>query len=202
MSREMDRRSIFQVRLAARAVTAAAGLALLVAPFLAWTSLSLQQLALLAVTTNGTLGRLSLSRTGWEASAGTAAALSGLALIVVATAVLDRLPLILPAGLICLAALVVVTVQAGSPPSALPGGHLGAGLPSSGVSPHSSAGAGETMAIAALVAAGLGMWGMLAAAHSERRRRRRSQGAQRAAGSTVRPPTAAVSAGEPADGAA
>jgi hypothetical protein len=198
--------------LAARGLTVAGGVALLVSLFLTWSGMSLQQLALLAVTANGDLGHLSLTLNAWDAYAGVAAALTAVALLVIATGVLDRLALILPAGLVCLAALVFAIVELSDPPSALPPS-TSVALPSSGLPAHSTAGAGEPLAIVALVLAGIGMWGMLATAHAERRRRRPRAGGrprprsggrrrQRATGSAARSSGAAVSAGEPADGPA
>jgi hypothetical protein len=192
------------VSLCARGLTIAAGLALLVSLFLAWSSMSLQQLALLAVSANGDLGRLSLSVNAWDVYAGVAAGLTAVAALVIATGVLNRLPLILPAGLVCLAALVFVIVQLNHPPSALPD-LRGMTIPSSGLATHSTTGAGEPVAFAALVLAGIGMWAMLTAAAAERRRRRPRSGGrrrQRATGSARRSSRAAVSAGEPADGSA
>jgi hypothetical protein len=192
--------------LCARGLTIAAGLALLVSTFLTWSSLSLQQLAMLAVSANGDLGRLPLSVNAWDVYAGVAAALTAVAVLVIATGVLNRLPLILPVGLVCLAALVFVVVQLSDPPSALPR-LTGTTVPSSGVVAHSTTGAGEPVALAALVLAGIGMWTMLAAAHAERRRRGRrprtgGRPRQRATGSARRSSRAAVSAAESADGSA
>lgn len=190
-----------------RGLTVAAGLAVLVSLFLTWASLSMQQLALLAVTANGNLGRLSLSQNAWDAYGGGVAALTAVALLVIATGVLNWRPLVLPAGLACLAALVFVVVQLGDPPSALPA-LSGVALPSSGVAAHSTAGAGELVALVALVLAGIGMWAMLAVAHAARRRQRgrradRSRrGAQRPTASAARSSRATVPAGEPADGSA
>ena len=164
-----------------RGLTIVAGLALLVSLFLTWTSVSLQQLALLAVTANGDLGRLSLSENAWSAYGGGAVALTAVAVLVIATGVLNWRPLVLPAGLGCLAALVFVVVQLGDPPSALPA-VSGVALPSSGVRAHSMAGAGETVALIGLILAGIGMWAMLAVAHAQRRRRRRRRRQRRRGG--------------------
>jgi hypothetical protein len=211
----MFQRRIPHARLAARGVTVAAGLVLVVSLSATWTRLTLHQLALLAVTANGSLGHLSLSHSAWSADAGVAAALAAVAVLVIATGVLNRLALVLPTGLACLAALVFVIVTLGNPPSALP-----ANVPtsSSGVAAHSTAGAGEMLAIIALVLAGIGMWAMLAAAHAERRRRRPASGGQRrpgqrpaaggrrrrqrATGAAARSSRTGVSAGGPADGSA
>lgn len=196
----MNRR-VAHARLAARGLIIAGGLAVLISLFLTWTSLSLQQLALLAVTASGSLGRVSLAQSAWTAYPGVAAALSGLALLVLGAAVLDRLALILPLGIACLAALGFVIAQSVGPPSALPA-RPGAALPTSGMVAHSTAGAGETLAIAGLILALLGMWAMLAAADTQRRRRKRRDGGrpdQRATGSAARPPRAEVPAGGPAD---
>jgi hypothetical protein len=189
--------------LPARGLTVAAGLALLVSLFLTWSNMSLQQLALLAVTANGNLGRLSLTQNAWDVYPGVAAALTAVALLVIATGVLNRLPLVLPTGVVCLAALVFVVVQLGDPPSALPG-FAGAAVPSSGVAAHSTTGTGEVVALVALVVAGIGLWAMLAVAQADRRRRRSGAGRRRRQRATVSAGRSSrgVPAGEPADGSA
>ena len=195
--------------LGGRVAVVAAGILLLVSLFLTWTSLSLQQLALLAVTANGSLGRLSLSWNAWQAYAGVAAALTAVGVLLIVTGVLNRLPLIVPAGLACLAALGFVIVQLADPPSALPT-HLGSALPSSGATARSTAGAGETVALIALVLAVIAMWAMLAVADSQRRRprggrrhpdpgRRRRQ---RVTGSAPRSSRPVIPADGPAEGPA
>jgi hypothetical protein len=204
MPTEMSHLGARRARLAARGLIVAAGMALFLSLFLGWTQMTLRQLALLAVTANGSLGRLSLARDAWVAYAGAAPALTAVAVLVIVTAVLNRRPLILPAGIACLAALVFVILQLSDPPSALTG-RAGVALPSSGVAAHSTSGAGEPVALVALVLACTGMWAMLAAAHAERRPRRPGAGRrrrQRATGSAEGPSRAAVPAAEPADGSA
>ncbi len=197
--------------LLARGLTVAAGIALLVALFLTWTSMSLQQLALLAVTANGNLGRVSLSQNAWALYPGVAAALTAVALAVIATGGLGRRALVLPVGLVCLAAAVFVGVQLGDPPSAQPALSR-VTVPSSGVAAHSTTGAGEPVALVALGLAVVGMWAMLAAAHAQRRSRRRAhrrrallqagRRRQPVTGSAGRSSRSSVPAGEPADGSA
>ena len=204
MAPEMMHSGTTRAALAARALTVAAGIALFASLLLTWSSLSLQQLALMAVTANGSLGHISLSQSAWDVDPGAAAALTAVAIVVIATGVLTRLPLILPAEIVVLGALVFVIVQFADPPSALPA-HLGTALPSTGTAARSAAGSGETTALVALIAAGIGMWAMLAVAHAQRRRGRPRGGGrtgQRAIGSAARPPRAGVSAGGPADGSA
>ena len=202
MTPKMMHSRLTRAGLGARVLTVGAGLALLASLFLTWSRMSLQQLALLAVSANGDLGRLSLSVNAWDVYAGVAAALTVVGLLLVATAVLNRLPLVLPAGVACLAALVFVVVQLGDPPSAL-SGFPGTAVPSTGVVAHSTTGAGEVIALVALVLAGVGMWGMLAAAHAQRRQRRsgavRRRRRQRATGSAERSLPVTAPAREPAD---
>jgi hypothetical protein len=179
-------------------------MALFASLFLGWTQMTLRQLALLAVTANGSLGRLSLAHNAWGTYAGVALALTVVSVLAIVTGVLNRLPLILPTALACLAALVFVVVQLSDPPSAFTG-HAGFALNSSGGAAHSTSGAGEPVALVALVLAGTGMWAMLAAAHAERRPRRPGAGGrrrQRATGSAARSSRAAMPVGEPADGSA
>jgi hypothetical protein len=198
----MNRRRIPSAAGAARVVTVAAGLGLLVSLFLTWSSVTLRQLALLAVAASGDLTHFAPSQNAWQASPGMAVALTVVALLVIATGVLNRRPLVLPAGVACLAALVYVIVRLGDPPSAV-SGYAGATVSSSGGAAHSSAGAGQPVALVALVIAGLGMWAMLAVAQAERRRRRGARRRrQRPTGSAARSPDAAVALGEPADGSA
>ena len=90
----------------------------------------------------------------------------------------------------CLAALVFVIVELGSPPSALPS-RMETTLPASGAPAHSAAGAGETLAIVGLGLAVIGMWAMLAVAQAARRRLRAGQ---RATGSAARSPRTGMSA--------
>lgn len=204
MAIEMSHLGARRARLAARGLTVAAGMALFASLFLGWTQMTLRQLALLAVTANGSLGRLSLAHNAWGTYAGVALALTVVSVLAIVTGVLNRLPLILPTALACLAALVFVVVQLSDPPSALTG-HAGFALNSSGGAAHSTSGAGEPVALVALVLAGTGMWAMLAAAHAERRPRRPGAGRrrrQRATGSADRSSRAAMPVGEPADGSA
>jgi hypothetical protein len=206
----MPAMTVNPARLAARALTVAAGLAVFVSLFLAWTRLTLRQLALLAVTANGSLGRPSLAHDAWESYAGVASALTALSALIVLAAVSNRVRLIRAAALACLAALVFVIVQVGEPPSALPSqgpGAASAGLPGH-VSAGSVAGAGETLAIIALVAGVVGMRAMIAAARAERRRARIGSARparprrQRATGSAARSWGPARSAGDPPAGSA
>lgn len=196
MTAKMMHSGFTRAALGARTLTIAAGIALLVSLFLTWSSLSLQQLALLAVTANGSLGRLSLSQDAWQIYRGVAVALTAVAVLVIATGVLNRRQLVLPAGIACLAALGFVVGQLTDPPSALTGHRMA--LPSSGTAAHSAAGAGEPVALAALVLAGIGMWAILAVAHAERRRRR----GQRPTGAAERSARVAMPAAESADGSA
>src|ERR1700761_7818008 len=75
---EMNRSAL---SLPARGLTGAAGLALIASLFATWSRMSLQQLALLAVSANGDLGRLSLSVNAWDVYAGVAAALTVVGLL-------------------------------------------------------------------------------------------------------------------------
>jgi hypothetical protein len=211
----MTQVTINPARLGARALTVAAGLATFVSLFLAWSTLTLRQLALLAVTANGSLDRLSLTHNAWQSYAGAAMGLTALSALTVLAGVMNRLRLIRAAGLACVAGLVFVIVQVSNPPSGLPSpapGALTAGVPAN-VPQGSAAGPGETLAIVALVIGLVGTRAMIAVARSERRRSgatplgRRSirpvrPSRQRATGSAGRPPRGARPAEELPDGSA
>lgn len=165
-------------RLAAQTLTVAAALALLVSLFLTWSRLTLHQLALLAVSANGSLGGLSLHHNAWGTSAAIATALTLVALAIAAVGTLNRIRLILPVAVLSLAALGLVIALLLNPPSAVPRGVssapavVGSRAPAGG---QGAGGPGETVALIALVLGGAGMWALLHSAHADRRRRRGQQ---------------------------
>lgn len=166
-------------RLAAQTLTVAAALALLVSLFLTWSRLTLHQLALVALSANGSLGGLSLHHNAWGTSAAIATALTLVALAIAAVGALNRIRLILPVAVLSLAALGLVIALLLNPPSAVPRGVttgapavLGSRAPAGG---QGAGGPGETVALIALVLGGAGMWALLHSAHADRRRRRGQQ---------------------------
>jgi hypothetical protein len=168
----MTHLTVNHARLGARTLTVAAGLATFVSLFLAWSRLTLRQLALLAVTANGSLGGLSLTHNAWESSAVAAMALTALSALTVLAGVMNRVRLIRAAGLACVAGLVFVIIQVSNPPSGLPSpapGALAGGVPGN-LATGGAAGPGETLAIVALVVGLVGMRAMIAVARADRRR--------------------------------
>ncbi|HWE09388.1 MAG TPA: hypothetical protein VG325_08535 [Solirubrobacteraceae bacterium] len=164
--------TVNRARLGARALTVAAGPAMFASLFLGWSRLTLRQLALLAVTANGSLTGLSLTHNAWESFAVAAVALTAVSALTVLAAVMNRVGLIRAAGLACVGGLVFVIIQLTSPPSTLPSsapGALGAGVPGN-LPQGDAAGPGETVAIAALVLGLVGTRAMIAVARAERRR--------------------------------